>query len=82
MSKLSNFGFAHGNYSCKCTQCDKDFIGDKRAFVCADCASEAQLNQEKRDLLDEAEKRLLRQFDGMDENQFKVVFNQLKAEID
>lgn len=32
------FAWAPGNYSCKCWTCDKDFIGHKRAHLCAPCA--------------------------------------------
>lgn len=27
-----------GNYLCKCIQCGENFIGEKRAFLCAPCA--------------------------------------------
>lgn len=33
-----HLGWAPGNYSCKCSCCDKMFIGDKRAVSCSDCA--------------------------------------------
>ena len=32
------FGWAPGNYTCKCCECKCDFVGDKRAVMCADCA--------------------------------------------
>jgi len=31
-------GYAPGFYSCKCVNCKKDFIGDKRAVQCKECA--------------------------------------------
>ena len=31
-------GWAPGNYTCKCCVCSCDFMGDKRASSCADCA--------------------------------------------
>lgn len=31
-------GYAPGGYLCACTACDCSFIGDKRAWRCADCA--------------------------------------------
>lgn len=31
-------GWAPGEYCGKCADCDQDFIGDKRAQICADCA--------------------------------------------
>lgn len=31
-------GWAPGEYLCNCLQCDDQFIGDKRAAMCADCA--------------------------------------------
>jgi hypothetical protein len=35
--------WAPGGYYCKCEQCCEEFIGDKRALICADCAySETQ----------------------------------------
>ena len=33
-------GYAPGNYSCICTSCDKEFMGDKRAVQCKECAVE------------------------------------------
>lgn len=33
-------GYAPGNYSCSCTFCKSDFIGDKRAVTCKSCALE------------------------------------------
>lgn len=32
------YGWAAGMYDQNCYQCKKDFIGDKRASMCADCA--------------------------------------------
>ena len=31
-------GFAPGNYTCKCVSCKENFMGDKRAVQCEDCA--------------------------------------------
>lgn len=31
-------GYAPGNYSCSCSTCKKEFIGDKRAVQCEPCA--------------------------------------------
>jgi hypothetical protein len=31
-------GYAPGGYTCKCSTCEKEFIGDKRAVVCLECA--------------------------------------------
>jgi hypothetical protein len=31
-------GWGPGRYHCKCCYCGCDFIGDKRAVSCADCA--------------------------------------------
>lgn len=31
-------GYAPGNYTCKCGQCKKQFIGDKRAIRCEECS--------------------------------------------
>jgi hypothetical protein len=31
-------GYAPGNYICRCVTCKKDFIGDKRAVQCIECA--------------------------------------------
>lgn len=31
-------GWAPGGYICKCRACEKQFTGDKRAMMCADCA--------------------------------------------
>jgi hypothetical protein len=33
--------WAPGAYFCRCTQCGVQFIGDKRAIWCADCAYDA-----------------------------------------
>ena len=30
--------FAYGAYTCKCTKCECQFMGDKRALWCGDCA--------------------------------------------
>ncbi len=44
-------GWAPGNYTCKCSECQVDFVGDKRASMCADCAysPEIEARQAKRD---------------------------------
>ena len=31
-------GWAGGDYLCRCMRCQQNFLGDKRALVCADCA--------------------------------------------
>jgi hypothetical protein len=31
-------GYAPGNYTCLCSTCDKQFVGDKRAVRCLECA--------------------------------------------
>jgi len=31
-------GWAPGGYMCFCRGCEEHFIGDKRAYQCADCA--------------------------------------------
>lgn len=31
-------GWAPGHYLCRCTTCNCEFLGEKRAFTCADCA--------------------------------------------
>lgn len=33
-------GYAPGNYFCRCVDCKKEFIGDKRAIQCEPCARE------------------------------------------
>lgn len=38
MSDLKDQGYAPGSYSCSCTTCGKEFIGDKRAVTCKPCA--------------------------------------------
>jgi len=38
VSDFKLFGFVTGNYNCKCLKCRKDFIGDKRAVQCLECA--------------------------------------------
>jgi hypothetical protein len=35
-------GYAPGNYTCNCITCKKQFIGDKRAVQCKDCAIEIE----------------------------------------
>jgi len=30
--------YAPGNYTCRCTVCEKEFTGDKRATTCLQCA--------------------------------------------
>ena len=36
--KFKLLGFATGAYSCRCSTCEKEFIGDKRASMCLECA--------------------------------------------
>jgi len=38
VSNFRLFGFATGNYTCKCVECGIDFIGDKRSSQCLGCA--------------------------------------------
>ena len=40
LGRLKNIkgGFAPGNYTCKCVSCKENFMGDKRAVRCEDCA--------------------------------------------
>jgi hypothetical protein len=43
MNSASNFklfGFATGSYKCVCKKCAKEFMGDKRAIICLECAIE------------------------------------------
>ena len=40
ISVLHSRGHAPGSYSATCHVCTKDFIGDKRAFTCLNCAQE------------------------------------------
>lgn len=35
-------GFAPGNYTCKCVSCKENFIGDKRAVQCENCAEKEE----------------------------------------
>lgn len=35
-------GYAPGNYTCNCVTCKKQFIGDKRAVQCKDCATKVE----------------------------------------
>ncbi len=39
-------GWAPGNYENKCFNCSDNFIGDKRAIICADCAYNKTDNME------------------------------------
>lgn len=32
-------GYAPGNYTCMCLVCEKQFVGDKRAYNCLECAA-------------------------------------------
>lgn len=34
-------GYAPGNYTCRCLDCGEQFIGDKRAINCLECAAVA-----------------------------------------
>lgn len=36
--ELRKYGYAPGDYSCKCTMCEQEFTGDKRAGCCEPCA--------------------------------------------
>lgn len=36
--ELRKYGYAPGGYSCKCTMCEQEFTGDKRAGCCEPCA--------------------------------------------
>lgn len=38
-------GYAPGNYTCRCLDCGEQFIGDKRAITCLDCAVTAAKSQ-------------------------------------
>jgi hypothetical protein len=40
-------GYAPGNYTCKCINCNKKFIGDKRAVQCEPCAIEMMQEEAK-----------------------------------
>ena len=42
-------GWAPGNYFCTCYACSCRFIGEKRAYECADCAYSTHLMDEDRD---------------------------------
>lgn len=45
MIDLRKFGYADGNYWHRnCKTCNKDFIGDKRAYNCRECAKKLYLN--------------------------------------
>lgn len=35
-------GYAPGNYTCNCITCKKQFVGDKRAVQCIDCATKIE----------------------------------------
>lgn len=37
-NRPQRYGWAPGNYICRCVKCEAGFIGDKRAVHCADCA--------------------------------------------
>lgn len=41
-------GWAPGNYTCKCCVCSIEFIGYKRASMCADCAYRMEKNDEQK----------------------------------
>lgn len=38
-------GYAPGNYACRCLDCGEQFVGDKRAITCLDCAVAAAKSQ-------------------------------------
>lgn len=42
---LTAFGYAPGDYHCKCLTCKEDFHGDKRASVCKSCAETSSKEQ-------------------------------------
>lgn len=50
--KYPILGFAPGFYTCSCTFCKKDFMGDKRAVMCETCAIN-KLNESHDNLLQE-----------------------------
>lgn len=49
---ITRYGWAPGDYLCKCYHCKEQFIGDKRATSCADCAYEAKEKRDARDWID------------------------------
>jgi len=55
-SNFRLFNFATGSYTCKCVYCGCDFIGDKRACQCLECAikqaEKGQENMQRRPELD------------------------------
>lgn len=42
---LALYGYAPGNYECRCYLCKETFVGDKRATTCKRCAGEAAVRQ-------------------------------------
>jgi hypothetical protein len=45
--KRPRYGFwAPGYYYCKCTECKEQFVGDKKAVVCAPCAYHEEAENE------------------------------------
>lgn len=38
-------GYAPGDYMCVCVRCEKQFMGDKRAIICLECAAIAVKNR-------------------------------------
>lgn len=37
-ARPARYGWAPGSYICRCHDCKEQFIGDKRAILCAPCA--------------------------------------------
>ncbi len=58
-------GFADGNYTCTCKDCDRVFIGDKRSRQCLPCAVSnlelwAKFGMDVVDILDNHQKAALK----------------------
>ena len=60
-SVLVNHGYATGMYTCKCS-CGVEFMGDKRASTCLNCAIKKELQQKQIELLDEVKAEIGSQF--------------------
>ena len=39
MNDLVRWGFAPGNYTCKCSECKNHYDGEKRSSTCESCAT-------------------------------------------
>ena len=50
-------GFAPGNYTCKCVSCKENFMGDKRAVQCENCA-EKEKNKQIKDKINALKSKL------------------------